>query len=116
MKHVIIIITLSLILNSCNRSEKKETILLADREAPLGWIYLRVYKDRTFEFESRGLERRGDIYSGTIELKNDTIYFNYSDSIPKAGNRAILTKKFISFLNGEYSERLEIKQNEITTE
>lgn len=114
MKHVIIIITLSLILNSCNRSEKKETILLADREAPLGWIYLRVYKDRTFEFESRGLERRGDIYSGTIELKNDTIYFNYSDSIPKAGNRAILTKKFISYFNGEYSERLEIKQNEIT--
>ncbi len=113
MKHVIIIITLILTLNSCNRTEKKDTILLADREAPLGWIYLRIYKDKTFELESRGLERRGNIYSGTIELKNDTICFNYSDSIPKAGNRAILTKRFVSYFNGEYSELLEIKQNRI---
>jgi len=116
MKHAIIILTLILTLTSCNRTEKKETLLLADREAPLGWVYLRVYKNKTFEFESRGLERRGDIYAGTLELKNDTIYFKYSDSIPKAGDKAILTDKFVSYFNGEYPERLEIKKNELKKE
>jgi len=112
----ILILILVLISSSCHQTEKKETILLADREAPLGWVYLRVYKDKTFEFESRGLERRGNIYPGTLELKNDTIYFHYSDSIPKVGNKAILTKNVVSYFGGEYPERLEIKKNELTTE
>ena len=112
----LIIIILILTLTSCNRTEEKETLLFADREAPLGWVYLRIYKDKTFEFESRGLERKGDIYAGTMELKNDTIYFQYSDSIPKAGNKAILTEKFVSFFSGQYPERLEIKKNILKTE
>ena len=117
MRKIIGILFLVLICESCNqRTETKETILLADREAPLGWVYLRVYKDKTFEFESRGLERKGDIYAGTIELKNDTIYFHYSDLIPKAGNKAILTKNVVSYFSGEYPERLEIKKNELITE
>ena len=95
---------------------QKETILLADREAPLGWVYLRVFKDKTFEFESRGLERRGDIYSGIVELKNDTLYFKYSNSIPKAGNKAILTERFVSYFNGEYPERLEVKKSELKSD
>lgn len=115
MRLTITFLVLILGLTSCT-TPKKETILLADREAPLGWIYLRVYKDRTFEFESRGLERKGDIYAGIMELKNDTIYFRYSDSIPKAGNKAILTKKFVSYFNGKYPERLEIKKNNLKTE
>ena len=117
MKKIIGILILVLICESCNHwNEKKETILLADREAPLGWVYLRIYKDKTFEFESRGLERKGDIYAGTMELKNDTIYFHYSDSIPKAGNKAILIKNIVSYFSGEYPERLEIKKNELLTE
>jgi len=116
IKHTIIILILILTLNSCNRTEKKETLLLANREAPLGWVYLRVYKDKTFEFESRGLERKGDIYAGTVELKNDTIFFQYSDSIPKPGNKAILTEKYVSYFGGEYPERLEIKKNILKTE
>jgi hypothetical protein len=112
----LIIIILILTLTACNRTEKKETILLADREAPLGWVYLRVYKDKTFEFESRGLERKGDVYAGIVELKNDTIYFKYSDLIPKAGNKAILTEKFVSYFSGQYPERLEIKKNILKTE
>ncbi|MBU2928201.1 hypothetical protein [Winogradskyella psychrotolerans] len=97
------------------KKKERETILLADREAPLGWVYLRIYKDKTFEFESRGLERVGDIYAGNVELKNDTIYFKYLDSIPKAGNKAILTEKFVSYFNGDYPERLEIKKSIIKT-
>ena len=110
MKNSIIPLLLILILTSCNQAKNRETILLADREAPLGWVYLRIYKDNTFEFESRGLERRGDIYSGKIELKIDTIYFKYSDLIPRAGNKAVLTEKFVSYFNGEYPEELEIKK------
>jgi len=109
-------LVLILSLNSCNPTSKKETLLLADREAPLGWMYLRVYKDKTFEFESRGLERKGVIYSGIMELKTDTIYFKYSGSIPKAGNKAILTKNFVSYFNGTYPERLEIKKNNLKTD
>jgi hypothetical protein len=116
MKHSIIILILTFILTSCNRTEEKETLLLAGREAPLGWVYLRIYKDKTFEFESRGLERKGDIYSGTVELKNDTLYFKYSDSIPKAGNKAVLTKKSVSYFGGQYRESLELKKNEFKTE
>lgn len=102
---------LVLIFSSCQQqTENKETILLADREAPLGWVYLRVYKDKTFEFESCGLERKGDIYAGSFELKNDTIYFHYTDSIPKAGNKAILIKNVVSYFDGEYPKRLEIKK------
>lgn len=114
MRKVIGILILVLIFSSCHQqTENKETILLADREAPLGWVYLRVYKDKTFEFESRGLERKGDIYAGHLELKNDTIYFHYSDSIPKAGNKAILTKNSVSYFGGEYPESLGIKKNEL---
>ena len=116
MKPIIIILILFLTLTSCNRTDKKETLLLADREAPLGWVYLRVYKDKTFEFESRGLERSGEIYSGTVELKNDTIYFQYYDSVPKAGNKATLTEKFVSYFSGEYPEKLDIKKNILKTE
>lgn len=114
MRKIIGILFLVLICESCNqRTETKETVLLADREAPLGWVYLRVYKDKTFEFESRGLERKGDIYFGIVELKNDTLFFKYADSIPKAGNMAVLTKKFVSYFNGEYPEKLEVKQIEL---
>ena len=84
--------------------ETKKPILLADREAPLGWIYLRIYEDSTFEFESRGLERRGNIYRGKIKLINDTIIFHYRDSIPEAGERAILTKNSVSYFAGSYHE------------
>ncbi|MDN5216904.1 hypothetical protein QQ020_32840 [Fulvivirgaceae bacterium BMA12] len=113
MKNTTIVLFLILTLTFCNRTEQKETLLLADREAPLGWVYLRIYKDKTFEFESRGLERRGNIYSGTMDLKNDTIYFNYSDSIPKAGNKAMLTERLVLYFNGAYAERLEIKKNDL---
>src|SRR5688572_26076367 len=87
----VVILTL---LSSCNsrtsdKMESKKAILLADREAPLGWIYLRIYEDSTFEFESRGLERQGTIYPGTIDLIGDTIVFHYRDSIPIAGDKAI---------------------------
>jgi hypothetical protein len=117
MKYIFVTLAIML-LNSCTKtksidSEAKEPILLADREAPLGWVYLRIYSDSTFEFESKGLERTGTIYPGTIELNGDTILFHYSDSIPKAGDRAILTDRTVAYFGGKYSERVEIKLNKM---
>jgi hypothetical protein len=60
MKLTIKLIFGILLIISCstkNRENKKELLLQADREAPLGWVYLRIYKDSTFEFESRGQQR-----------------------------------------------------------
>jgi hypothetical protein len=99
-------------LYGCRNSQEKETVLLADREAPLGWIYLRMYTDSSFEFESRGL-RDKDVYHGTYKLRGDTIYFNYRDSIPKAGTKAIITNKSVSYINGSYHESVGIKLNRL---
>lgn len=99
------------IIVSC-KNEKKE-VLLADREAPLGWVYLKMYDDKSFEFISQGMMRDKDIYRGNYELKNDTLYFNYKGSIPKAGSKALIEKGFINYINGSYPERVEVKFNKL---
>ena len=115
MKKIRKLLILILVCCSCDQQTKKKVaILLADREAPLGWVYLRIYEDKTFEFESRGLERKGKIYAGKIDLKNDTIYFHYADSVPKAGSIAIISKNTVSYSGGLYPETLGIKKNELT--
>ncbi len=103
---------ITFLLVSCTQPSKK-AILLADREAPLGWVYLRVFEDYSFEFESRGLERKGQVYAGLIELKKDTIIFIYNDSIPKAGTKALIRNDYVSYLEGTYPESLKIKLNEL---
>ena len=61
----------------------------ADREAPLGWIYLNMYDDKSFEFISKGMIRSKDIYAGNYSIKNDTIYFKYKDSNPDKYNEKL---------------------------
>lgn len=107
------ILYLILIIISCKKAEKKE-VLLAYREAPLGWIYLKMYDDRSFEFISQGMVRDKDVYNGSYQLKNDTLYFKYKDSIPKAGSKAVITKGFVNYINGSYHESVQIKLNKLT--
>lgn len=102
---------LILIIISC-KADKKE-ILLADREAPLGWIYLKMFDDKSFEFISQGMMRDKDVYTGNYELKNDTLYFKYKDSIPKAGSKAIIQNGYVSYINGSYPESVQIKLNKL---
>lgn len=98
---------------SCGNSKRdKEPVLLADREAPLGWVYLKMYKDSSFEFISRGL-RDKTVYPGTFRLSIDTIFFIYKDSIPKAGKTAIISDKAVSYFDGDYPESVEIKLNRL---
>lgn len=106
---------LVLIIISCKKEDKKE-VLLADREAPLGWIYLKMYDDKSFEFISQGMMRDKDVYSGIYEIKNDTLYFKYKDSIPKAGLKAVIEKEFVNYINGSYHESVQIKLNKLPTE
>jgi hypothetical protein len=115
IRPIIAIAFISLAFFSCSNSkESKKAVLLADREAPLGWVYLRMYKDNTFEFESRGL-REKDVYNGTYKLNKDTIYFYYTDSIPKAGKTATINRKSVFYIDGSYHESVEIKFNELST-
>ncbi|WP_394665902.1 hypothetical protein [uncultured Chryseobacterium sp.] len=109
MKLKISFIYLLLIVTSC-KNDRKE-LLLADREAPLGWIYLKMYDDKSFEFISSGLIRGDDKYPGTYELKNDTVYFTYDGSTPQAGSKAVIDNDFVSYINGSYPESLKVKRN-----
>lgn len=101
-----------LLLFSCNLDPKKK-VLQADREAPLGWVYLTVYEDSSFIFTSNGL-RSETVYPGDMHMRGDTIFFHYHDAVPKAGMKALLGKKVVSFLDGEYPEQLNISMNELT--
>ncbi|MCW3169510.1 hypothetical protein OMO38_13355 [Chryseobacterium sp. 09-1422] len=111
MKFNLIILILLLTI-SCK--EEKKDVLLADREAPLGWIYLKMYDDFTFDFISRGVLRDENIYSGSYYIKSDTVYFKYKDSIPQAGSMAVIKDGFVIYLNGKYHESVEIKLNNIS--
>lgn len=103
---------LILVMISC-KDDKKE-VLLADREAPLGWIYLKMYDNKSFEFISQGMLRDKEVYQGNYELKSDTLYFTYQDSIPKVGSKAIIDGDFVNYLNESYPERVQIKLNHLS--
>lgn len=105
-----------LICCGCDNAQKqhdKKPVLLADREAPLGWVYLKVYEDKSFDFILTGL-RDKTVYPGTCRLSKDTIFFTYKDSIPKAGKTAIISEHSVSYIDGGYSESVEIKLNKLT--
>lgn len=111
LKKISLLLLMTLFFCSC--SDKKDKIVLsADREAPLGWIFLNLYDDNSFEFISKGL-RNKQIYLGNYRLKEDTIYFSYKDSIPNVGNIAILGNGHVRYINGQYHEIVEIKINKL---
>ena len=117
MSKIFFYISCVLFLSQCknnNEQHKKKPILLADREAPLGWVYLRIYDDSTFQFESRGLERQGDIYPGKVKITADTLFFNYIDSIPRAGKTTVYNSVRVSYIDGQYPESMSITLNEIS--
>jgi len=92
----------------------KGLILSADRESPLGWIYLEIYEDSSFQYTSKGLRKDlTETYSGNVEIRNDSMFFNYRDSIPKAGKIAIFNDKVVAYIDGEYPEKVEIKLNKL---
>ena len=105
---------IALLFWSCtSRQSEKQPILLASREAPLGWVYLKLYSDSSFEFISSGL-RDSDIYPGTFKINHDTIFFKYSDSIPKLQSfKAIIHKGYVNYIGGTYPESVQITLNKV---
>ena len=104
------------VLTSCKKEDSKRNLLLsADREAPIGWIYLNLYDNDSFEFISKGV-RNGSNYIGTYKIKNDSIYFKYKDSIPSAGSTAVLRDNLVIYVDGKYPERLQISKINISKE
>lgn len=92
----------------CNNSgtiKEKNPILLADREAPVGWVYLRIYEDSTFEFSETK-------YQGKVIIKNDTLRFQYKDSVPKVKMTAIIRNNEVIYTDG-FRERLAITLNKL---
>ena len=109
MKYILHI-SLVLLLISCKK--EKHIILEADREAPLGWIHLKLYEDNSFEFISKSI-RNDEVFAGSFKLIQDTIYFKYKDSIPTAGSKAVIKHNIVYYLNGKYPESINIKINKI---
>ncbi len=115
MRKLILTIFLFGLLYSCldqkaNNSQKP--ILVAQREAPIGWIWLNLYPDSTFEYLSGG-KREKIKYAGNYKIESDTIIFNYTDSIPLVGSKAFISHSDILYLNGRNKEKLNIVINEI---
>ena len=98
-----------LILTSCFSDPDKDVLIRAQREAPLGMVKLTIYEDRSFLFEFTGLRsQQTTVFKGQVEYSQDSLFFNYADSIPRAGKVAIMDDKSIRFVAGNYPESLSI--------
>lgn len=112
----LVVLTLTT-LTSCNNfrtKTEKPLLLKADREAPLGWVYLSIYQDSTFEFTLTGIRGVRDVYFGKVEIRKDSLFFAYSDIIPRAGKTAVYNDKVVAYIDGKYPERLNISMSKLT--
>jgi len=82
-------------------------ILYANREAPLGWIHLTIYKDSTFEYKSLGI-RTEKVWKGKALIKKDSIQFKYKDSVPIIGEKAYYTDKYVDYFEMEGNGKIKI--------
>lgn len=117
MREFIVVLTVLLFVSCDSIINEKEVVkepnLLANREAPLGWVYLKTYPDSSFEFVLTGIRERS-VYSGKYRVDTDTIFFDYSDSIPELNStQAIFKNNSIVYLNGTYNEVLRISINKL---
>jgi len=94
---VFLVIVSAVILN-CGNEKKKEILLSAAREAPVGGESITVYSDSTLEIRPFALRDRIRT-TGKVLVKNDTLYFQY-DSIPGSlfSEIAIVQGKTLTFL------------------
>ena len=77
--HKIINFLILLGLTSCVEGSEPQmkANLIAQREAPVGWVRFKTYPDSTFVY-TRG---RGDgTHMGTYKLKGDTLYLSSTDT------------------------------------
>jgi hypothetical protein len=91
----------SVIFTACSSSHgrEKEPVLIAGREAPLGWVTLKLYADNSFDLINGGMRASdSESYPGSYRTVGDTLIFAYRDSVPDQGcDRALRTDRFIVF-------------------
>lgn len=118
-RSLVILFSLSTILGcdtTSNKATEKPIIINAQREAPLGWVYLTIYEDSTFQFIYTDLRSKDrDVYKGKAIIQDDSIHFHYNDSIPDAGKTALIRDNMIIYLDGKYSEKLDVYQNKLSS-
>ncbi len=110
-----IVLALMVLAGCGNKTNEEQVLLKADREAPLGWVYLKIYRDSTFEFTSAGIRRSDkNVYTGKVEIRDDSLFFTYADSIPKAGKTAVYNDSSVHYIDGEYPEQLAVSWTKLT--
>ena len=113
---LLVMLIIPLITTHCGKSNKKAILLKANRRAPLGWVNLSVYTDSTFEFTVTGMRSIStEHYPGKVEIRNDSLFFEYTDSVPDAGKTAVFSEKMVAYIDGKYAERLQINQSNLNS-
>ena len=114
MKQVSTVILLLILLTSFGTNKvEKPPIFYAEREAPIGLVTLKAYRDSSFEFIYSGLGDQ-EVYPGTYSIRNDTMSFHYSDSMPKVDRtKAIIKNRRLTYLDTIYRESLDISLNQL---
>jgi len=49
-----------------------------------------------------------------VKITADTLFFSYTDSIPRAGKTAVYNLARVAYIDGQYPESMPIKLNEIS--
>ncbi|OMP31626.1 hypothetical protein [Mangrovimonas sp. DI 80] len=121
MRKILALFSLILILNCSNNNSQKDNrkfVFKANREAPIGWVYLDLYADSSFDLR---FNRRGKPNSGKYQYIEDTIYLKYDLKQDVYRSKAIINKNNLCFINDsirkinnvECTELLEITLNNL---
>ena len=82
------------LLGGCNNEEPTDLLLAAEREAPIGWVKVRLFRDSAFALS---LSRHG-WQRGTFQTRQDTFYLNYNGETDTLRNKAVLRGEQLCFL------------------
>ena len=113
-RHILIVLFTIFGFTSCftspeNKDNQVEPILVADREAPIGWVVFKAYEDSTFKYS---LSSR-DNYNGTYKLKGDTLFLSCTDTTIGI-DTAIIREKSIEFFGNKSPRFAGITINKIS--
>lgn len=84
------------LLGSCNNEKPTDLLLAAEREAPVGWVRVRLFRDSTFELSLD----RGSWKRGTFKMARDTFLFEYLGETDSLRQRAMVVENELRFIGG----------------
>ena len=80
---------LLVMLAGCHDEAPTDLLLAAEREAPIGWVRVRLFRDSTFELSLN----RGSWKRGTFRTVRDTFLFDYLGETDSVRQRAVVNGK-----------------------